>query len=126
MNTKPGSHPSEPPIDVPDGGFSLPPVSSDTGHQLAKVIANLQGELVEERDSRREERFNWLCLVALLGNFIAYPTLQSVPVFVILFLFQLILLAGAAHRLGVDWAVRALGLLFHTISRWMPGGRPIE
>lgn len=98
---------------LPDkGGFSVP----SSGGALAENVAKLESDLAAEREERCEERFIWIALCYILGSALLYVAIQSILVFMVLFLLGLIVLVGIAKRLGVDWAVQGVGWLMHWIS----------
>lgn len=114
MNTT-GEGPNSPPApaqaqpEVTDA-FDVPaPVEHDGSGKLADNIARLETDLDAERDGRKEERFYWICLSAFLLDPLVYRGVDNFPAFIIIFMFQLVVLIGLAHKLGVDWAVKGLG-----------------
>ncbi|WP_425963767.1 hypothetical protein [Rhizobium nepotum] len=101
-------------------GFDLPQKSGTTDHdKLTAAIAQLETALVSEREDRREKEFIFVAAIAFLASVICFKLLDNTALSIFLFLFELIILAGLANRMGVDWAVRGLGWLAHVISsRW--------
>ncbi|WP_116082058.1 hypothetical protein [Tropicimonas sp. IMCC34011] len=90
---------------------------------LMENIAKLETDLDAEKEERREERFYWICGVAISFDVIAIQAVSGSWLFAPVFMLQLILLVGIAQRLGVDWAVQMIGALFHWMtSRGKPGG----
>lgn len=108
-----------------DVAFEIPPAEPAGGHILAENIDRLSTELAQERDLRREERFYWILLAAFLGDIVAFKALDHFGVFMVLFMFELVVLIGIANRLGVDWAVQGLGWFLHWLSErvTLPGGK---
>jgi hypothetical protein len=123
MNIETESPPSSPPV-KPDT-FDLP-ASPDPEERavLSSNIAKLQDDLDQERDERKEERFHWICVAAFLLDIVAYGALDSFWPFLVLFMFQLIVLVGIARRLGVDWAVHGFGWLLFWISQKLALPKP--
>jgi hypothetical protein len=95
-----------------EGGFSVP----SGGGALAENVAKLESDLATEREERCEERFIWIAICYILGSGLLYAAIQSLVVFLVLFLLGLVVLVGIAKRLGVDWAVQGVGWLMHWIS----------
>lgn len=93
-------------------GFNVPAPAG----QLAANIAKLESDLASEKEERCEERFIWIAVCYIMGSALLYIAIQSVIVFMVLFLLGLIVLVGIARRLGVDWAVQGVGWLMHWIS----------
>ena len=116
MNTETGlpqRHQGEP-LDA--DAFELPEPRNGSGvSTLADAVAQLEDDLNTERDERKEERFRWICLSALLFDVIAFPVINHFGAFLLIFLFQTVIILGTAQRLGLDWAVKLLGSFYH----WM-------
>lgn len=85
---------------------------------LASSIAHLEAQLVNERDKRREERFQWIVVTSILLDIVAIGAIDGSWLFLPLFLLQLIALIGFAKANGVDWAEQLIGQLFHWVSEW--------
>jgi len=83
---------------------------------IAENVAKLESDLATEREERNEERFIWIAVCFILSSALLYDAIESVIVFVMLFLLGLVLLVGIAKRLGVDWAVQGVGWLMHWIA----------
>ncbi len=119
MSTEPEPPATEEPR--PAGGraaFVLPQKSGSTDHdKLTALIAQLETDLIAEREDRREKEFIFIAALSFLASVICFKLLEDTALSLILFLFELIVLAGLAKRMGVDWAVRGLGWLAHIISR---------
>lgn len=97
--------------------FSLPDTDHDEGRaKLSDNIARLETDLDAQIDGRKEERFYWIAFVAFLIDPMIYRACESFPTFLLIFMFQLVILAGVAKELGVDWAVTSIGGLLHWIS----------
>lgn len=105
-------------IDLTSEAFGLPQKSGTTDHdKLTALIAQLETTLVAEREDRREKEFIYIAAIAFLSTVICFKLLDNTAISIVLFLFELIILAGLAQRMGVDWAVRGLGWLAHVISK---------
>ena len=117
MNTGSES-PAKKPSQQPDGDtFGVPEPSNGSGlPMLADNIARLEIDLDSEKEERKEERFYWICLAAFLLDIMAYQAMGSWFPFLLLFMFQLVVLVGVAQKLGVDWAVQGIGWLLHWVS----------
>lgn len=121
MNTKTESPERKPKRGSPEQPeeeiYSLPEPSDGFGiEKLSDNIARLEIDLSAEAEARKEERFYWICACAFLADPLIYRVCDSFPPFLLIFMFQLVLLAGIAQKLGVDWAVQSIGWLLHWIS----------
>ena len=101
---------------LPDTFFGSESTSTEANEALMKNIYRLETDLDSEKEDRKEERFNWICLSALLLDAVIIRSIDGSWLFVLLFMLQIILLLGMAQRLGVDWAVKTLGWFLHWIS----------
>ena len=117
MNTKDDEKKAQgEPLD--DDVFAPPSIDEDGSFSvLTSVIAEMQQELVDEKDQRKEERFYWIGVCYILGMALLYIAVGNFAVFSILFLFGCIVLMGVANRLGVDWAVRLIGGLMAWVMK---------
>lgn len=118
MSTEAGSPKPEnapPPLEV--DALALPEPSDGSGRAtLSDNIARLETDLDAEKEERKEERFYWICVSAFLIDVIIYSSIGSFWGFILLFMFQLIVLIEIAQKLGVDWAVQMMGWLLHWIA----------
>ena len=80
--------------------------------------AALEQQLQREKDERREERFIWIFVVAMLFDLIAVDRMGYA--IIILFLLQLIFLAFVGKSLGVEAVAVPLERLFDRVMRWLP------
>lgn len=67
-----------------------------------EVAANLERDLQEERDSRKEERFYWIFSVVIFANILIFNSLTSAWALLPILLLELVFLIGLADWLGVD------------------------
>lgn len=86
---------------------NLPAQRNPSSPRLFDSISSLSGQLANEKDERKEERFYWIFLTAILLDLIVLPT---VPWYTGLFVstMEIVFLIGLAHRLGVDVIVKHL------------------
>ncbi|MGE7369756.1 hypothetical protein ACQKKX_11935 [Neorhizobium sp. NPDC001467] len=118
MNTEIEQPGAEEAIPKRPTAFGLPQKSGTTDHEkLTAAIAQLETELVAEREDRREKEFIYIAAIAFLASVICFKLLEDTALSIFLFLFELIILTGLARRMGIDWAVRGLGWLAHIISK---------
>lgn len=116
MNTDDASHQS-PPLKQ-DVSFDLPTTAADEDLGiLAANIARLETDLAKEREDRKEKEFIYIGAIAFLASVLAFKVLDNTILSMLMFLFELIILAGLAKRMGVDWAVQGIGWLSHLISK---------
>jgi hypothetical protein len=87
---------------------------------MAANIARLENDLSQEKNERLEERFIYVTIIAFLVDPLIYLAVKHPVVFLLLFLFQLVVLGGLAKRWGVDWAVTGLGWLAHQVTKFLP------
>ena len=83
---------------------------------LTNNIARLETSLNAEQEDRLEERFTWVCAVALLLDVLAISAMDGSWLFLPIFMLQLVILIGYAQKCGVDWAVQLLAWLLHKVS----------
>lgn len=80
------------------------------------VAAQLESDLQQERDSRREERFYWIFALVVVANVPIFGSMPSIAALVATFLLELVLLIGLADWLGVD---RVKVLLEKIYAKWL-------
>ena len=80
------------------------------------VAAQLESDLQQERDSRREERFYWIFCLVVVANVPLFGSMPSAWAYVPTFLLELVLLIGLADWLGVD---RVKVLLEKIYAKWL-------
>ncbi len=90
--------------------------NSEKHTALMSNIHRLETDLDTEKEERKEERFYWVGLAALLLDAIIIQAIDGSWLFVLLFILEVILLLGLAQRWGVGWAVKSLGWFLHWIS----------
>ncbi len=99
-----------------DGDLFLPDIAPEEADKLMENIYQLETDLDSEKEERREERFTWILVIAIMFDVIALQAIDGFFSFVLVFLLQLTALLGIAQKLGVDWAVKLLGWLLHYVS----------
>lgn len=105
--------------------WQVRPSSYDSPAPITKVdqsAAKLEGELQEEKDSRREERFVWILACTYLSDVIIFKFLDNWGYSLPMFLLQLIFLIALADWLGVDRAKILLEALFSKFAKPPDGG----
>ena len=102
-------------FDVPEG--------NEHSYKIVEKIERLENEISTAKDQRLEERFYWICATVFLANVIFAKFLDNIPLFFILLMAQLFMLAGLAKRLGVDWAVEAIERICHWLDERIKRGK---
>jgi len=122
MSIEAGLQPKPRPPLTADEQVLLPPAPDG---RLGENIAKLESDLAREREERQEERFLWIAGASILLDYIGYGLIKDFAAFVPMVLLQLILLVVLAKRLGVDWAVQAIGwLMFQMRQKPSPEQKP--
>lgn len=85
---------------------------------LSDNIARLETSLATEKEKLLEERFWWICVATILFDVLAISAVDGSMLFVLIFLLELIVLAGLAKKYGLDWAEQMIGQLLHWVSKW--------
>ena len=80
------------------------------------VAAKLEGDLQQERDSRREERFYWILALVIMFDAYLFGTIGSQWAMLPIFLLEIVGLIGLADWLGVD---RVKVLLERLYAKWL-------
>ncbi len=84
--------------------------------QTDNVAAQLESDLQQERDSRREERFYWIFVLVIIANVPLLGSMLSAWAYLQTLLLELVLLIGLADWLGVD---RVKVLLEKLYAKWL-------
>lgn len=74
------------------------------GEALSVALTDLE----REKDCRREERFYWMCVVAVVFDSFQFAEMTTWTAPIIIGIIQIAALIGIANKLGVDIVVAAL------------------
>lgn len=85
--------------------FDLPAKPEFNAELLIQSIKQLEDDLLDEKDKRREHSFLFTLGIVFLFDVMMAKFLESVPLTIFFVIVQLILLVALAKRLGVDWIV---------------------
>ncbi len=102
-----------------------PPRGILTEHPSAKLLENIQQlqiEIAQERDKRREHAFIFVLVIVALFDVLTVKLLDGgMASLFTLFAFEIPFLIGLATRLGVDWVVdplnRTLGFFNRRLNK---------
>ncbi|MCS3742002.1 hypothetical protein [Rhizobium sp. BK661] len=69
---------------------------------LSEVVDQLQRELVEERDARREERFKWVCALIFVFDVFTFKEMSTWSAPLMIGILQLLFVVAVGRNWGMD------------------------
>lgn len=69
---------------------------------LSEVVDQLQRELVEERDARREERFKWVCSLIFVFDIFTFKDMETWSAPIMIGILQLLFVVAVGRNWGMD------------------------
>jgi hypothetical protein len=104
----------QPPKDPPDKGFSIL-TSTDVTVQDQQV-SELQKQLVDEKDARKEDRFVFIVLIVLLLDVVFFTVMPTFGGPLALLILELLVLIPLAKRMGMEEIAEILSRVLHRVA----------